>query len=911
MSTPQASLLSQITGIIFAGEDDPRLQTHAKDLCDDFRLDALRLEAAAESRLLEEVDRIRQQFCAPMESIDYHYRLLATDHSLRSSPAYFVGGQPSQTLELKFHQPAASAPAVADEDGPAAVAAAINVPIPNEGPDAVPNPPVTTTNDEDANLPPAPLQRSRSLQEEFACCICLNLMYEPTSLACGHSGCLSCMKRAVRTKPQCPVCKARVQHELTVTIALRTAIKRLCPEYGPAVDAMTASTVAASLAGGVDLRGSLGVVCRHLGLRYEESNDTVEFVLSDAAVKRSFSHANLPFRRLLEDSRMVHPVYAEGVVEQHKQLFMRMVAGQDTPCHSITSIPAAIVDTLMRPLLVKAGPYRDWINAEHERFYFALATMTGVAWEPLQSTIAFDQWLPRRLLQKLCRRAGCLMETSLALMELRTELRKFLEALLTVAHELQKHRNESLITCDTLLRSLPRLYSGNRADLRVFGYGVVGNIRHLLGAQLATVLLKVHPTLMLDEVAMSAVHDLVVTTMLDVAGFAKAQSMQCGRLSATLKCGDAAAGEADQRRSWEYSVYEVSADGTESVGDVLPVVTMDDVLMAIRTIVSGDLARHAISECAKAIAKYRERNATNYGAIPPGMEMRQWTGLVFAPESIALIVDTYFGVGDVRLTMEALICLATLTEYLSAELLELSGNAAKDFGFNVISPYHLSLIILFDGELLRLYPGMIRYGCHLSSPTVGFNAVNATSNTSLMQTVDAYLASLVSTGAVVPHLLCGRFVGPNDSDVPGTESPFMLLPVFDCLAYPKLGEAKRQVMAIEAAPLEVQQAVERIGADVASTWRRRLLELKREQRHRPMLPLFTHETMFALSDQVMHGLGVPTMLTTEAIDLLATVSESFMVSVVRDAYLMALQAKRYVLEPSDIQMARRLRGERA
>eukprot|EP01033_Poteriospumella_lacustris_P013246 gene13246-9488_t len=140
---------------------------YAKDICDDFRVDALRLEAVAEARLLEEVERIRQQYCAPIESIDYHYRLLATDHSLRSSPAYFVGGQPSQTLELKFHQPAASAPAVTDEDGPA-TAAAINVPMPNEGPDAMPNPTTTSTTDEDANLPPAPLQRSRSLQEEFA-----------------------------------------------------------------------------------------------------------------------------------------------------------------------------------------------------------------------------------------------------------------------------------------------------------------------------------------------------------------------------------------------------------------------------------------------------------------------------------------------------------------------------------------------------------------------------------------------------------------------------------------------------------------------------------------------------------------------------------------------------------------------
>jgi hypothetical protein len=139
----------------------------------------------------------------------------------------------------------------------------------------------------------------------------------------------------------------------------------------------------------------------------------------------------------------------------------------------------------------------------------------------------------------------------------------------------------------------------------------------------------------------------------------------------------------------------------------------------------------------------------------------------------------------------------------------------------------------------------------------------------------------------------------------------MLLPVLDCLAYPKLGEAKRQLMAIEAAPVDVQEAVASTGADPAATWSRRVFELRREQVQSPMFPLFTHETMFALSSHVMQGLGGPTVFTTEAIDLLATVSESIMVRIVIDAYLLALQAKRYVLEPADIQMARRLRGERA
>eukprot|EP01033_Poteriospumella_lacustris_P017602 gene17602-12596_t len=54
MSSAQ-DLLTQFTGVTFSGDDDPQIQLHIQELLDDFRVDALRVEAAAEDRLLEEV----------------------------------------------------------------------------------------------------------------------------------------------------------------------------------------------------------------------------------------------------------------------------------------------------------------------------------------------------------------------------------------------------------------------------------------------------------------------------------------------------------------------------------------------------------------------------------------------------------------------------------------------------------------------------------------------------------------------------------------------------------------------------------------------------------------------------------------------------------------------------------------
>jgi histone H2B len=119
-----------------------------------------------------------------------------------------------------------------------------------------------------------------------------------------------------------------------------------------------------------------------------------------------------------------------------------------------------------------------------------------------------------------------------------------------------------------------------------------------------------------------------------------------------------------------------------------------DVQSAIRLILPGELAKHGVSEGTRAVTKY---NAHATGTKNSKVSMGTKTGLQFRVRPLR----TYLK-GNNRVSTSAAVYLAAIGEYLCAELLELSGDAAKDHKRVRISARHVSLAVQKDAELRRL-----------------------------------------------------------------------------------------------------------------------------------------------------------------------------------------------------------------
>ncbi|XP_043942052.1 nuclear factor 7, ovary-like [Protopterus annectens] len=73
-------------------------------------------------------------------------------------------------------------------------------------------------------------KRAGNFMDEFNCSVCLELLYVPVTLVCGHNFCKSCIDRVWRseTQPSCPECRQEcTAKKYAVNRQLATAIKRV------------------------------------------------------------------------------------------------------------------------------------------------------------------------------------------------------------------------------------------------------------------------------------------------------------------------------------------------------------------------------------------------------------------------------------------------------------------------------------------------------------------------------------------------------------------------------------------------------------------------------------------------------------------------------------------------------------
>jgi histone H2A len=124
-----------------------------------------------------------------------------------------------------------------------------------------------------------------------------------------------------------------------------------------------------------------------------------------------------------------------------------------------------------------------------------------------------------------------------------------------------------------------------------------------------------------------------------------------------------------------------------------------EVKSAVRIVFSGELAKHAVKEGQVAVEKYTSSKGANKSKSkkePTSAASR--AGLVFPPSRARkLLANRTTQMGET-----ASVFLAAVLEYVSAEVLELSGNAASDNKRSTIQARHLQSAVEGDKELSTL-----------------------------------------------------------------------------------------------------------------------------------------------------------------------------------------------------------------
>ncbi|CAN1140890.1 E3 ubiquitin-protein ligase PRT1 [Linum perenne] len=78
---------------------------------------------------------------------------------------------------------------------------------------------------------PSVASEEEDIPDSFTCCICLDLLYKPVVLACGHMACFWCVHHSMsfRDQSRCPICRNPYRHFPAICVTLHFFLLKLYP----------------------------------------------------------------------------------------------------------------------------------------------------------------------------------------------------------------------------------------------------------------------------------------------------------------------------------------------------------------------------------------------------------------------------------------------------------------------------------------------------------------------------------------------------------------------------------------------------------------------------------------------------------------------------------------------------------
>jgi len=545
--------------------------------------------------------------------------------------------------------------------------------------------------------------------------------------------------------------------------------------------------------------------------------------------------------------------------------------------------------------------------------------------------------------QRILRRAGVPAETTLAIEELRETSKEFLENLMRSATTFCKFSRRKVVTADDVLASRP-------LKSRLLGFGGPSGVRNVWSTFVELVLKQVHPYLSIGPKAMSVLNDINSVVMEEVLLRAKdlvAKKPFFDTYPSLQINGKWIDKNENDRRAFGYKVvsigsasqpfafstkiytqeYRFSDDEFIRLDNPLPVISSHEIKTAVMLYCPGDIKIHALKEGEKAVTKFKKMYS------PETSSFASAAGLQLSPEKVALIAS--------RMTMGfpmtecAAVYLAAIMEYITAEVLELSGNASRDSRSQVISCRDVFLAKRNDEELNKMFENcIIREGGvipHIKGGTIpkrlGCESDQSSQITYNISSFDKLMIAKAKDSATAASYKCAVFVDPRTGKHMGVytdeddEEYILNIPELDKIS--QVLQEDRRMMA-EAALSETEVAVMKAEGfhtlpedfeDENKGWapeplnkihRRRLVEIRREQCSNDYIFNFVAFKRLVCEIGQQDWFGTDLQYTQEAMEAAQAYLESYLVDLADDAILAAIHDGRCVVQSKDLQLARRL-----